>query len=71
MDTAEHNTGTTSLKISVPGPGDPSGTFAGGAFTTDLSRELTGYNALTFWAKSSVATTLDVARQYLSVADDS
>lgn len=61
LDTVEKFSGTTSLKISVPGPGDVTGTYAGGAFTTDLDRELTGYNALTFQVKSSIATTLDVA----------
>jgi hypothetical protein len=53
--------GFASLKISVPDPGDPAGGWAGGAFTTRFARELSGYNALTFWAKSSVASTLDIA----------
>jgi len=61
IDTNEKYEGTASIKISVPGPGDPSGGYAGGAFTTDLARDLSGYNALTFWAKSSVPTTMDVA----------
>lgn len=61
IDTNEKYEGAASIKISVPGPGDPSGGYAGGAFTTDLARDLSGYNAMTFWAKSSVATTMDVA----------
>lgn len=54
-------TGTASLKVVVPDPGNPLEQYAGGAFTTRMARDLTGYNALTFWAKSSVASTLDVA----------
>jgi hypothetical protein len=61
IDTAEKHLGTASLRITVPGPGDPSGGYAGGAFTTDRSRQLSGYDALTFWAKASLAAELDVA----------
>jgi hypothetical protein len=61
IDTAEKYQGTASLKITVPAPGDPAGTYAGGAFTTDLARQLTGYDALTFWAKASKPAVLDVA----------
>lgn len=50
-----------SLIITVPDVGDPNGSFAGGAFTADIARDLTGYNALTFWAKATTAATLDVA----------
>lgn len=46
--------GTAALKVTVPGPGDPMAGYAGGAFTTNLARDLTGYNALTFWARASV-----------------
>jgi hypothetical protein len=45
--------GTAALEISVPAPGASDGGFAGGAFTTFFARELSGYDALTFWAKSS------------------
>jgi len=61
VDTAEKHLGTASLRITVPAPGDPGGGYAGGAFTTDRSRQLTGYDALTFWAKASIAADLDVA----------
>jgi len=54
--------GSASLKITVPSAGDPNGTYAGGAFTgIDGGRNLTGYNALTFWAKSSVPASLAAA----------
>jgi hypothetical protein len=61
IDTNEKYAGSASLKITVPAPGDPSGGYAGGAFTTTRTRELSAYNALTFWAKASTAATLDVA----------
>jgi hypothetical protein len=48
--------GTNSLRISVPGPG----AFAGGAFASYEVRDLTGYNALTFWARASRADTFDI-----------
>lgn len=53
--------GSASLKVTVPGPGDASGGYAGGAFVANVARDLTGYNALTFWAKGSIAAKLDVA----------
>ncbi len=61
IDNSEKHSGTASLRITVPPVNDPSGFFAGGAFTTNRVRDLSGYNALTFWAKASRAVTLDVA----------
>lgn len=61
IDNAEKHGGTAALKISVPARGDASGTYAGGAFTTFKPRDLSGYDALTFWAKASKAASLDVA----------
>lgn len=61
IDTSERHQGSASLKLFVPDLGDPEGAWAGGAFTTNLARDLSSYNALTFWAKSSVPTTLNVA----------
>ncbi len=55
------NNSAASMRIDVPNVNDPLGTYAGGAFFTTVGRDLSGYNALTFWAKSSVAATLDVA----------
>ena len=57
-DTREQYEGTGCLRITVPNPGAG---YAGGAFTTVRARDLSGYNALTFWAKASKAVTLDVA----------
>jgi hypothetical protein len=61
IDTETSQSGTASLKVTVPGPGAVDGTYAGGAFTTYNVRDLTGYNALTFYAKASMEATLDVA----------
>jgi hypothetical protein len=45
--------GGASVKVTVPGPGDPTNAFAGGAFVSGLPRNLSGYDAVTFWAKST------------------
>ncbi len=61
IDQVEVHEGTAALRVTVPGPNDGSGTYAGGAFTTDIPRDLTEFDALTFWAKASTAATLNVA----------
>jgi hypothetical protein len=61
IDATERHTGAASLKFTVPAPGDPSGGYAGGAFVTNIQRDLSGYDALTFWARASRPITLDVA----------
>lgn len=60
-DVSSHRVGTTALKVLVPNPGDPAGGYSGGAFVADVPRDLSGYNALTFWAKASISAKLDVA----------
>jgi len=61
IDTGQAKAGTASLRVIVPGPGATDGTYAGGAFTSADYRDLTSYDALVFYAKSSVNSTLDVA----------
>lgn len=61
FDATERFRGTASLRVTVPVADDPSGGFAGGAFTSNVVRDLTSYNALTFWAKASTAATLNTA----------
>jgi hypothetical protein len=61
MDTTVKYDGSTSLKVTVPAVGDPAGSYAGGAFVTTPKRDLSVYNALTFWAKADRVITLDVA----------
>ncbi len=60
-DGTTFHSGTVALRVTVPAPGDPSGGYAGGAFIANVPRDLSGYNALTFWARASVPATLDVA----------
>ena len=61
VDPAVHHTGSASLRIRVPNAGDPAGGYAGGAFVADAPRDLTQYDALSFWVRASRAATLDVA----------
>jgi len=58
-DESEAYRGNTSIRIEVPAPNDPDGGFIGGIFLDrGNGRDLTAYDALTFWAKGS--TTADV-----------
>ncbi|WP_299336293.1 Ig-like domain-containing protein [uncultured Psychroserpens sp.] len=53
-DNAEAYEGSTSIRIDVPAPNDPDGGFIGGIFEdAGEGRNLTQYDALTFWAKGS------------------
>jgi hypothetical protein len=60
-DPTNRRSGTVGLRVTIPGPGDPSGGYAGGAFIANVPRDLTGYNAVTFWARASMPASLDVA----------
>jgi hypothetical protein len=60
IDNDVSHDGSSSLRVTIPEEGDPAGTYAGGAFTHNIGRDLTGYNALTFWAKSSMDAKLNV-----------
>lgn len=54
VDNNEAHTGRTSIRIDVPDAKDPNGSFIGGIFKDrGNGRNLTQYNALTFWAKGS------------------
>lgn len=61
IDDTQAYSGTSSLRFTVPAAGDPSGTYAGGAFVTPVARDLSGYDALSFWVKGSRAATLNEA----------
>ena len=51
--------GNASMRFDVPSSNDPDGNYAGGIFRIDgAGRDLTGYDALTFWAKASQGVTL-------------
>ncbi|MCB2230309.1 Ig-like domain-containing protein [bacterium] len=61
IDGVVKHEGSKSMRITVPSVGDPSGWFAGGAFVTGSPRNLSGYNALTFYAKASMVAPLGLA----------
>jgi hypothetical protein len=54
VDTTEHHAGNASLKIVVPAGG-----YTGGALAAAADVDLSGYNAISFWAKASAAHTFD------------
>lgn len=55
-----YSNSSASMRFDVPNVNDPSGAYAGGSFFTSVGRDLSGYDALTFWLKSSQAATIDV-----------
>lgn len=53
--------GTSSIRIDVPSPSDPEGNFIGGIFKDrGEGRDLSGYDALTFWAKGTLTGNIEV-----------
>ena len=61
--------GSASLRFDVPNTADPNGGFAGGVFTVPGGRDLTDYNALTFYARASKGETVNVIGFGLSFTD--
>ena len=59
IDTNEKYAGSSSMRIDVPSENDPEGNFAGGVYIDDIGRNLTDYDALTFWVKGSQAATIN------------
>lgn len=55
-----YNGSAASMRFDIPSVNDPAGAYAGGSFYTSVGRNLTQYDALTFWAKSTIAATIDV-----------
>jgi len=60
VDTQVKYSGTTSMKFAVPDYGSPEGSYAGGTFYTTVPRDLSDYNALTFWIKATQPANIDV-----------
>lgn len=60
VDTEVKYQGSSSMRISVPDFEDPKGAYAGGVYFTETGRDLSGYDALTFWAKSSQPANIDI-----------
>ena len=51
--------GNTSIRIDVPAPNDPDGGYIGGIFRDrGNGRNLSGYDALTFWVKGSTTASI-------------
>ncbi|MDQ8145572.1 MAG: hypothetical protein P3A32_05850 [Gemmatimonadota bacterium] len=61
IDNAVKYRGSASLKITIPDAGDPNAGYSGGAFVSDVARDFSTYDVVSFWAKASVAATLNVA----------
>ncbi|WP_439151927.1 carbohydrate-binding protein [Winogradskyella sp.] len=60
VDNEEGYESSASYRIDVPNANDPSGNYAGAILRVDGSgRDLTGYDALTFWAKASQGVSVD------------
>jgi hypothetical protein len=53
--------GARSLKFNIPPNGSSLGAYTGGVLTPSQGRDLADFNALTFYARSNVNITLDVA----------
>ncbi len=49
-----------SMRFEVPDANSPNGSYAGGVFFSKTGRDLSGYNALTFYIKSTQAATIGV-----------
>lgn len=49
-----------SMRFEVPDVNDPRGSYVGGTFFTSGARDLTGYNALTFYAKATESFPMDI-----------
>jgi hypothetical protein len=61
VDTEVTSDGTgSSMRFAVPDVGDPRGSYAGGTFFTTSPRDLSEYNALTFYAKATESVPLGV-----------
>ncbi len=59
VDTDTKYAGTTSMRFDIPNVGDPNGAYSGATFPVDSPRDLSGYDALTFWAKGTEGRTIN------------
>ena len=60
VDTEVKYAGSSSMRFDVPNVGDPNGAYAGAIFRDENGgRDLSGFDALTFWAKSTKAATIN------------
>ncbi|MBI3221246.1 MAG: Ig-like domain-containing protein [Bacteroidetes bacterium] len=59
VDTETRYAGTASMRIDVPNVGDASGAYAGAIFPDNGGRDLSDFDALTFWAKATQSGTIN------------
>ncbi len=55
-----YNNTAASMRFDVPDANSPNGSYAGGVFLSKTGRNLSGYNAITFYIKASQAATIGV-----------
>lgn len=55
-----YNDSRASMRYEVPDANSPQGAYAGGAYFSGTGRDLSGYNALTFYIKATQSATIDV-----------
>ncbi|WP_178987461.1 Ig-like domain-containing protein [Winogradskyella schleiferi] len=79
VDNDEGYESSASYRIDVPNANDPTGNYAGAILRVDgAGRDLSGFDALTFWAKASQGVSLDavgfgqdfIDNQYLVTANN-
>ena len=59
VDTEIKYEGTSAMRFDVPNVGDPNGAYAGAIFPDYGGRDLSGFDALTFWAKATKTGTIN------------
>ncbi|MEL6987212.1 MAG: hypothetical protein AAGK97_05230, partial [Bacteroidota bacterium] len=52
--------GTSSMRFAVPDANSPQGAYAGGVYFDEVGRDLSGFDALTFWAKATKSASIDL-----------
>lgn len=70
VDDATKYDGTAAMRIDVPNYGDPEGAYAGAIFRDSNGRDLSDFDALTFWAKASQAATISEIGFGVDFAED-
>lgn len=55
-----YNSSRQSMRFEVPDANSPNGSYAGGVFMSSVGRDLSGYNALTFYIKATQPATIGV-----------
>lgn len=55
-----YNNSKASMRYAVPDANSPQGAYAGGSYFSSTGRDLSGFNALTFYIKATQSATIDV-----------